>query len=348
MCRVKKRLFTANVLWYWSSRRSSFIQAFLIFLRNNLVSDKITNMRNFQTKNHKELSNRTPKSSSFNFYRDIWHSISISSLSFLRYCLCAIHWNLCQATLTPFSSTISLRLTAHWKVSSSREGPERLVGVSCTNRKDAKSIKKRMEHANFQGSKHELDSARQSLTNIIYRKKQKSLLWRSMFIKYATATWLLRFWPICRRCCRVLAAKKQEQMTNMGSICRSANIASLHWKAGVPLSFTRHVLMCRVKKCLFTSDVLWYWSSRRSSFIQAFLIFLRNNLVSDKITNMRNFQTKNHKELSNRTPKSSSFNFYRDIWHSISISSLSFLRYCLCAIHWNLCQATLTPLFFHD
>ena len=170
MCRVKKRLFTANVLWYWSSRRSSFIQAFLIFLRNNLVSDKITNMRNFQTKNHKELSNRTPKSSSFNFYRDIWHSISISSLSFLRYCLCAIHWNLCQATLTPFSSTISLRLTAHWKVSSSREGPERLVGVSCTNRKYAKSIKKRMEHANFQGSKHELDSAQQSLTNIKARK----------------------------------------------------------------------------------------------------------------------------------------------------------------------------------
>ena len=107
-----------------------------------------------------------------------------------------------------------------------------------------------------------------------------------MFIKYATATWFLRFWPICRRCCRVLAAKKQEQMTNMGSICRSANIASLHWKAGVPLSFTRHVLMCRVKKCLFTSDVLWYWSSRRSSLIQAFLI-LKNQRSRTKWTSIR-------------------------------------------------------------
>ncbi len=129
ICRVKKRLFTANVLWYWSSRRSSFIQTFLIFLRSNLVADKIMNMKNFQTKNHRELFNRTSKSSSFIHFPS-WHSVSLWSLSFLRYCLCAFHWSFCYATLTPLSSTIILRLKAHWKKSSSREGPECLPGVS--------------------------------------------------------------------------------------------------------------------------------------------------------------------------------------------------------------------------
>ena len=58
-----------------------------------------------------------------------WHSVSMS-LSFLQYCLSAFHWNLCYATLAPLSSTIILRLKAHWKKSSSREGPECLPGVS--------------------------------------------------------------------------------------------------------------------------------------------------------------------------------------------------------------------------
>ena len=129
MCRVKKRLFTANVLWYWSSRRSPFIQTFLIFLLSNLVADKIMNMKTFQTKNHKELSNRTLKSSSFIFHLDILCPCDLRHF-YGTYCLCAFHWSFCYATLTPLSSTIILRLKAHWKKSSSREGPECLPGVS--------------------------------------------------------------------------------------------------------------------------------------------------------------------------------------------------------------------------
>ena len=103
--------------------------------------------------------------------------------------------------------------------------------------------------------------------------------------------------------------------THMGNIyVAQQTLPACTEKLRVPLSFTRHVLMCRVKKRLFTANVLWYWSSRRSSFIRTFLIFLRNNLVVNKyITNMRNFQITNHKELSNRTPS-----------HPHSISILTF------------------------
>ena len=69
---------------------------------------------------------------------------------------------------------------------------------------------KALGRCNRQGSKHELDSAQQSLTNIIQKNPELVTLKISVY-KIATATWLLRYWPICRRCCRVLAAKKQEQ-----------------------------------------------------------------------------------------------------------------------------------------
>ena len=105
-------------------------------------------------------------------------------------------------------------------MASSIEGPECLPGVACTNRKfwtsdkmkrkDAKSIKKRMEDAT---AKVQSMSWTQ-LSNhwqTSYRKIQNSLLWRSVFIKLQQRLGCLRYWPICRRCCRVLAAKKQEQ-----------------------------------------------------------------------------------------------------------------------------------------
>ena len=87
---------------------------------------------------------------------------------------------------------------------------------------------KALGRCNRQGSKHELDSAQQSLTNIIQKNPELVTL-KIRVYKIATATWLLRYWPICRRCCRVLAAKKQEQTWEIST--GSANIASLHWKA---------------------------------------------------------------------------------------------------------------------
>ena len=90
---------------------------------------------------------------------------------------------------------------------------------------------KALGRCNRQGSKHELDSAQQSLTNIIQKNPELLKLKISVY-KIATATWLLRYWPICRRCCRVLAAKKQEQTweISLKYLRGSANIASLHWK----------------------------------------------------------------------------------------------------------------------
>ena len=91
---------------------------------------------------------------------------------------------------------------------------------------------KALGRCNRQGSKHELDSAQQSLTNIIQKNPELVTLKISVY-KIATATWLLWYWPICRRCCRVLAAKKQEQTweISLKYLRGSANIASLHWKA---------------------------------------------------------------------------------------------------------------------
>ena len=127
---------------------------------------------------------------------------------------------------------------------------------------------KALGRCNRQGSKHELDSAQQSLTNIIQKNPELVTLKISVY-KLATATWLLRYWPICRRCCRVLAAQKQEQTweisTWLSKHCQPAlKSCECHCLS--------HVMSWCVasKKRLFTSDVLWYWSSRRSSFIQTF------------------------------------------------------------------------------